>query len=125
MAITFTPSRGQLLICDFDMACVPPEMRKIRRVVVMSHRSHNSSGRLIVVPFSATVPSRILPSHIPVQAGAYLSFGLSVWAICDCVAHVSFRRLDRVFHSGRFISESLVAPDMQRIEGGLRHALGI
>ena len=37
--IPFVPQRGQILMCDFDMAgVVPPEMRKKRRVAVISPR---------------------------------------------------------------------------------------
>ena len=125
MPLTFTPSRGQILICDFDMARIPPEMRKVRRVVVVSNRSRNNSGRLIVVPFSATEPTTLLPSHVFFPAGSYQSFGIPAWAICDCVAHVSFKRLDRVLSKGRYIVEMLTSDDMQRIEAGLSHALGM
>jgi uncharacterized protein YifN (PemK superfamily) len=125
MAFTFTPSRGQILICDFDMAGVLPEMRKVRRVVVVSNRSQNSARRLIVVPFSGTPPLAPLPSHVPFAAHSYRSFGVPVWAICDCVAHVSFLRLDRVSYRGRFLTESMRSDDLLRIETGLKHALGI
>jgi uncharacterized protein YifN (PemK superfamily) len=123
--ITFTPKRAHILICDFDMACVPPEMRKVRRVVVLSNRSSNKSGRAVVVPFSGTAPRIDLPSHVPFAASSYRSFGVPVWAICDCIAHVSFRRLDRVFNRGAFLAaEALRDDDMARIEVGLRHTLG-
>jgi uncharacterized protein YifN (PemK superfamily) len=57
--ITFTPKR--ILMCNFDMATVPPEMRKVRCLVVVSPRSYNhpighGPGKCIVVPFSATGP---------------------------------------------------------------------
>jgi uncharacterized protein YifN (PemK superfamily) len=123
MPIRFTPSRGQILLCDFEMAWVPPEMRKKRRVVVVSNRSHNSAGRLIVVPFSATPPAKPTPTQVHVSAASYESFGFD--AVCDCIAHVSFRRLDRVFHGGRFIVEALSAADIQRVEEGLKHAIGL
>jgi hypothetical protein len=37
-AINFVPERGRLLMCDYDMARVPPEMEKVRRVVVARTR---------------------------------------------------------------------------------------
>jgi uncharacterized protein YifN (PemK superfamily) len=125
MAIAFTPKRGQILICDFDMAGVLPEMRKVRRVVVVSHRSSNRAGRLVAVPFSATRPQRHSPSHVHFQAGSYASFRVPVWAICDCIAHVSFRRLDRVFCHGRFLAETMTDADLRRIATGIRHALAL
>jgi len=39
MAINFVPRRGLVLICDYDVARVHPEMNKSRRVVVISPRS--------------------------------------------------------------------------------------
>jgi hypothetical protein len=71
MPITFVPERGRILICDYDLARIAPEMDKERRVVVVSPRSYNqrhgaSAGRCIVVPFSATNPGRFLtPADVP------------------------------------------------------------
>jgi uncharacterized protein YifN (PemK superfamily) len=31
MTINFVPERGRILMCDYDMARVPPEMEKVRR----------------------------------------------------------------------------------------------
>jgi uncharacterized protein YifN (PemK superfamily) len=39
--LNFTPLRGHILMCDYDMARVPPEMEKVRRAVVVSPHSHN------------------------------------------------------------------------------------
>ena len=55
--IAFVPQRGQILICDFDVAgVVPPEMRKTRRVVVVSPRAHNH--RHGTRPGPAAVPAK-------------------------------------------------------------------
>lgn len=123
--IRFTPERGQILLCDYDMAGVPPEMRKTRRVVVVSPRSYNSAGRCVVVPFSATRPHTMEPSHIPFESMTYKALTVQTWAICDTVSHVSFGRLDRVKVGKTFLRETLSVDDMARIEHGLRHALGM
>jgi uncharacterized protein YifN (PemK superfamily) len=101
VAIAFVPQRGQILICDFSMAHVPPEMRKVRRVVVMSPRTYNARhgagpGRCIVVPFSGTPHVRIHPSDVPFPANVYASLTVPTWAICEAVMNVSHARLDRV-----------------------------
>ena len=127
--ITFSPKRGMILMCDFDMATVPPEMRKVRRVVVVSPRSYNrpqrnAPGKCVVVPFSATEPRTVLASHVAVPIGVYQSLTKPTLAICEMVAHVSHARMDRVAVGRRFISEEMQAVDLEQIEAGLRHALG-
>lgn len=123
--ITFVPERGHILLCDFDMANVAPEMRKKRRVVVVSPRSYNKARRCVVVPFSATEPKMILSSHVPFAAGAYASLTVPTWAICDTVSHVSFARLDRVKSGRNYLSEMLNDEDLAKIALGLQHTLGL
>lgn len=129
--ITFVPQRGQILMCDFDMAgVVPPEMRKKRRVVVVSPRSHNRRhgvrpGRCLVVPFSASEPAMMTAAEVPFPDGVYRSLTVPTWAICSAAASVSHARLDRVAVGTAFLSEHLSAVDLERVEAGLRHALGL
>ncbi|RUW47814.1 type II toxin-antitoxin system PemK/MazF family toxin [Mesorhizobium sp. M8A.F.Ca.ET.021.01.1.1] len=138
--ISFTPQRGSILMCNFDMGCVPPEMPKTRRVVVVSPRSYNFRisggetaegekiwlpGKCVVVPLSATEPRAIEPSHVPFTVGPYRSLTVDTWAICELVDHVSHARLDRVQRRGKFLQEQVSAADLARIEAGLRHALGL
>lgn len=131
MPIAFVPQRGQILICDFDMAgVVPPEMRKVRRVVVISPRSHNrrhgiNPGRCLVVPFSASEPAVVTTAEVPFQAGVYASLAVPTWAICSALASVSHARLDRVAARRSFLNERLMDADLGRVEDGLRHALGL
>lgn len=130
MAITFVPQRGQILMCDFDMARVPPEMPKVRRIVVVSPRSYNARhgqgpGRCLVVPFSASPPSPVSAADVPFAAGSYQSLAVPTWAICSAVGSMSHTRLDRVAVGQRFLSESLSPQDLARVEDGLRHALGL
>jgi len=123
--ITFVPERGHILLCDFDMASVPPEMRKKRRVVVVSPRSHNRAGRCVVVPFSATEPYEPTAAYVSFDAGPYRALSIRTWAICNAVSHVSFERLDRVKVGSNFIAEIMSADDLMRVTQGLRHALGM
>ena len=129
--ITFVPQRGQVLICDFDMGgVVPPEMRKKRRVVVISPRSHNHRhgqrpGRCLVVPFSASQPLVMTAAEVPFPGDVYRSLTVPTWAICSAIESVSHARLDRVAVGSAFLSESLSPIDLVRIEDGLRHALGL
>ena len=69
--------RGMILLCNYDLATVPPEMRKLRRVVVISPKSYDKPvsmtvpGKCIVIPFSATEPRERRPSHFFVTLGRY------------------------------------------------------
>src|SRR4051812_44508976 len=101
------------------MASIPPEMRKQRRVVVVSPRSHNRARRCVVVPFSATEPRDMTAAYVAFPATAYRSISVPTWAICNAVSHVSFARLDRVRVGKGFVSEMLSDDDMVRIVAGL------
>lgn len=130
MAIPFVPVRAEILICDFDMARVHPEVPKVRRVVVLSPRSYNSRhgsgpGRCVVVPFSTTPPHRPSPAQVTIPGEIYRALSKPTWAVCDAVASVSHDRLTRPMVGGQSLEESLTKFDMLRIDTGLRHALGL
>jgi uncharacterized protein YifN (PemK superfamily) len=135
LSINFVPERGRILMCDYDMARVPPEMEKVRRIVVVSPRSYNHKhgskpGRCLVIPFSATDPARYLtPADVPFDSITYRCLTVETWAICSAIMSVSHDRLDRVpirRHHGPpiYSTEVLSSADMARIESGLQHALG-
>jgi uncharacterized protein YifN (PemK superfamily) len=131
MAIEFVPRRGLVLICDYELGRVPPEMNKARRVVVVSPRSYNrrhgmGPGRCLVVPFTATHPKFMTPATVSFPRGSYQSFTKDSWALCDFVTTVSHTRLRRVWTApGKALDESLSDADMKRLDEGLRHAVGV
>lgn len=130
MPISFVPRRGLILICDYDIARVHPEMNKRRRVVVVSPRSYNrrhgeGPGRCLVVPFSATEPRFLTPSMVPFPVGTYRSLTRASWAICDSIMAVSHDRLDRVWMGPRrSLDEYVSNEDMRRLELAMGHAIG-
>jgi uncharacterized protein YifN (PemK superfamily) len=120
MPIPFVPPRGRILICDFDMARIHPEIAKQRRVVVISPRSYNrrhgfGPGRCLVIPFSATAPVEVTPAHVPFSDDVYKCLTEPTWALCDVTTSVG----------GVNQLEDLSDQDMERIAIGLRHALAI
>jgi uncharacterized protein YifN (PemK superfamily) len=130
MPIPFVPPRARILICDFDLARIHPEMTKQRRVVVVSPRSYNrrhgaGPGRCLVIPFSTTSPPEITPAHVPFAADKYACLSEPTWALCDVISSMSHMRLDNVQISGINQMESIDAEDMDRIAEGIKHALGI
>jgi len=130
MGIPFVPPRGRILICDFDMARVHPEIDKERRVVVISprsynHRHGNGPGRCLVIPFSATEPHEITPAHVPFADDIYKCLSEPTWALCDLVTSVSHTRLNNVQIGGVNQFEDVSPQDMARIGIGLKHSLAI
>lgn len=144
MAITFTPRRGAILMCDFgpdplDPATFPlhvapvsaaPEVWKCRRVIVVSddrlnHKHGAGPGLCTIVPCSATPPRSPGTWDIPFAARSYRSFTRDVWANCASLFRVSHARLDRVIAGQGYRGDYLRPADMARIEDGLRAALGL
>src|ERR1035437_6405283 len=105
MPITFVPSPGDVLMCDFSTGFMPPEMVKVRRVVVLSPRNRvRIPGTYIVVPISKTTPSPPEGCHCEFKARSYEFFHPveSVWAKADMVVSVAAHRLDRVRVNGAY-----------------------
>ena len=96
MTISFVPSAGDVLMCDFD-GFKPPEMTKIRPVIILSPRSRRAfPDTYIVVPTSRTPPASVEGWHCQLKRGSYPCFDQSVpiWAKCDRVTCIAARRLD-------------------------------
>jgi len=115
-------------MCDFGPNSMPPEMSKVRHVVVVSPRRKGGSGwgSCIVVPFSTVAPKAVEPYHYRIQANKYPFFkrDADVWAKGDMVAHVSFGRLDRVLCDGRYSSPQLDPDDLSAIQRLVWEAMG-
>jgi mRNA interferase MazF len=91
------PKPGEIYMCDFS-GYVPPEIVKMRRVVVVSPANQGARVAL-VVPISTTQPWTLLPVHVELPGEAvYPCFpgAATVWVKADLIAHVRFDRLDRV-----------------------------
>jgi mRNA interferase MazF len=126
MPIPFTPTPGMVLMCDFSSGSVPPEINKVRHVVVISPRRRRHTGSCTVVPFSTVAPNPVEPFHVRIPANTYgfLKKDTDVWVKGDLVAHVSFQRLDRVLENGRFTSPSLTNDDFAAIQIAVWEGLG-
>ena len=93
--LKFHPGYGCILMCDFSHQAVP-EMVKTRPVVVISRKAANSQ-LCTVVPLSSTEPDPKHPWHAKMTREKMPTSlrGKECWAKCDCVATVSFARLNR------------------------------
>jgi len=126
--LTFHPGPGTIVICDFSAGFRPPEMVKVRPVVVISPR-RRSVQLVTVVPLSSVAPVPAEPWHYQLPPGAYPPARGAIWAKCDVVATVGLARLDRVKAKiqGRRVYQTfqLGDVDLAAILAGVRAALGL
>jgi mRNA interferase MazF len=128
MPLTIVPDAGDVLICDFNTGFKPPEMVKVRRVVVLSPRSRTKFPETyIVVPTSKTPPLTAMGCHCKFPPRSYEFFDPieSVWAKADLVTCVAHHRLDRVKINGRYSRAVIRRDDLQRVRRAVLHALGM
>ena len=114
-------------MCDFT-GFQPPEMTKIRRVVVLSCRSRVTfPNTYIVVPISKTPPSPVDGCHCEFKPRAYDFFDLvePVWAKADMITCVARHRLDRLKVGGHFTATRIRADDLTRLRQAVLHAIGM
>lgn len=128
MPLTFHPGPGAIVICDFSTGFRPPEMVKVRPVVVISPR-RRTTQLATVVPLSSTAPVPAEPWHYRLPPGVYPPARGPIWAKCDMVATVSFDRFDRVrVKSGgtrTYHTFQLGSADLAAILAAVRAALGL
>jgi uncharacterized protein YifN (PemK superfamily) len=131
MAITFQPQRGAIILCDFDMARIHPEMDKNRQAIVFSitqlnHRHGRSAGHCTVIPTSSKPPKTIGPEDVLISCRKYWSFSVDSWARPKMIMTVSHDRLNLLMRHGRLHpSEFIDAADTQRVEAALRYVLDL
>lgn len=127
MAISFYPRAGQVLMCDFS-GFVPPEMNKVRPVVVTSPRLPNRSEIVSIVPISLTPPTREVPYVVRLSRNYNPKErdDLPCWAKCDMLMNIGRFRLDG-FKVGRrkWETPQLSAEDLLAVRHGILKALGL
>lgn len=127
--ISFVPSDGMILLCDFSTGFRPPEMVKMRPVVILSRHSRNRQT-CSVVPLSTVVPADHTSRAHELDASKYFFLNRSTWAKCDMVTSVSRERLFllRDPASGRGIDSRrtmIDECDLLAIRHGVARALGM
>ena len=126
MTIDFQPRQGMVLICNYETGFSPPEMTKLRRVVIVSEDDHNKYGLCTVVPFSTTPPGSEQPFHVRFEPKryAFLHQELPTWAKCNMINTISCRRLDRIRVGGQYLSPRLDEADLSRIHKAMLTVFG-
>ena len=124
MALSYYPSPGEIVLCDYGTGFVAPEMVKLRPVVIVSPRLRKRGNLVTVVPLSTTAPNPAESHHCSLTLAVPLPRPYNapdMWAKCDMFATVALSRLDRFrdgrnagggsrkFTTGKVTSEQLVA----------------
>jgi uncharacterized protein YifN (PemK superfamily) len=134
MALQFAVTRGTILRCDYDRGGFqPPEMVKVRPVIVVSPRLPHRDYLCAVVPISGDHAGRDLPYVVRLEFNPPLPYPFSysvAWAKCDMLATVSFARLD-MFRTERdqsdkrkYLRPRLKQEDFDRVKTAILCGLG-
>ncbi len=111
----YHPKQGDVLICDFTRGFVPPEMMKVRKVVVVSPTATHRRRLCTVVPISSTAPHAEEAWHHLLRVNPVEIDGhVSLWVKGDMLYTVSLDRLDkphRKTRKGREYFVPKLAPD--------------
>ena len=130
--IKFHPKKGTILCCDFSKGFQPPEMVKVRPVVVITPQLLGRPGLCTVVPISTVEPKPMQPYHHkmdPISLTPKLQKS-DCWAKCDMIYTVGLDRLDRIRDKGpngkRFYATGKATDlDMLAIEEAVLNGLGL
>jgi mRNA interferase MazF len=131
MAITFHPEPRMVLMCNFDSGFKPPEMVKVRPVIILSPRRHNRET-CIVVPLSSTRPDPIEVYHHmldPLSLPKRLR-DANTWVKGNMVTTIAVHRLDRVRDGldsrgqRRFVTHYVTYVDWSAVQQTVFGALG-
>lgn len=100
MAVKYHPSVGDIVMCEFPPCFAPPEMVKMRPVVVISPKIPGRLNMVAVVPLSTTCPAPVLAHHctIPIKLmpKTFQATNEDCWAKCDMVYTFCLSRLSLV-----------------------------
>jgi mRNA interferase MazF len=127
MGLKFYPRAGQIFVGDFS-DLQPPEINKIRPVIVISPRLPNRSALVAIVPISTTAPFRDLPYVYKLSKNYHPNSDqdLPCWAKCDLVMNISVARLD-AFKVGRreYVYPTLTPEDLKAVRKAVMAGLGL
>jgi uncharacterized protein YifN (PemK superfamily) len=126
MPLSYYPRAGAILICDLSDFS-PPEMDKIRPVIVVSPRLPHRSQIAAIVPLSTTAPNHSLPFCVKLSKNYHPMEPdqPSTWAKCDMIMNIAIERLNG-FKVGRRQWEHPIASkeDLEAVRQGILHGLG-
>ena len=128
--LPYHPKQGEVLRCDYS-GLVPPEMTKIRWVVVISPKFLGKRELCTVIPLSTTAPNPVESHHVKLDKDpAPKASGVDVWAKCDMMMTVSFSRLTaywdgKIDGKRNYVSLHISALELGKIKLATLAALGL
>lgn len=130
MALQYQPHPGTLWMCNFDTGFEPPEMVKVRPVVVISPQPLSTTGLCTVVPLSTTPPNPVQPFHHRMERDSLPAGKLQqseTWAKCDMLSTISLQRLRRATkrRPGVAATFRVLETDFDAIRNCVKIALGL
>jgi uncharacterized protein YifN (PemK superfamily) len=130
--ITFHPKKGTILCCDFSKGFEPPEMVKIRPVIVITPQLPGRPGLCTVVPISSVEPNPMQLYHHKVDPASLTPKlqATECWAKCDMLYTVGLHRLDRFREKEQggkriYVTGTATDADIQAIEVAILNGLGL
>jgi len=99
MALSYHPNQGSVLACDYTTGFKPPEMVKLRPVIVITPRLRKRSDLCTVVPLSLTQPESIEAYHCPLELPVSLPKpwdSNKCWVKADMFSTVCYDRLSPI-----------------------------
>ncbi len=128
MPITYHPSIGEALWCDFSG--IEPEMVKQRLVVVVSPKASQRFDLTTVVPISATAPRTQSPWHVMLERDPFPRGNKpQLWVKCDMINVVCFRRLSGNYYrwngARKYQKMHVSLTELRAIRRGISAALGL
>jgi uncharacterized protein YifN (PemK superfamily) len=126
MALNYYPRAGSIYIAGFK-GFSPPEMVKVRPVIIISPKLPNRSEIVTIVPLSTTAPLHSLPFCVKLSKNYMPNSdpNLEVWAKCDMIMNISKNRLDAIKVGRRkYYYPTLTQEDLISVRQGVLHGLG-
>lgn len=130
--IKFHPKKGTVLCCDFSRGFQPPEMVKVRPVVVITPQLPGRPGLCTVVPLSTVEPAPMQAYHHKMDPDSLTPKlqKADCWAKCDMLYTVGLERLDRIRDKqadGKriYATGKATESDIQAIEAAILNGLGL
>lgn len=127
MPLTYFPRAGQVLVCNFE-GFQPPEMVKIRPVMIISPRLPDRGEIVTVVPISLTPPRKEVPYQVRLSKNYHPKepADLPCWAKCDMVMNIGRWRLDGFKVDRRtWANPQATGEDLNLVRRGVIFGLGM
>jgi len=131
--LPYHPQPGEVLRCNYR-GLIPPEMDKVRFVVVVSPRLRHRNDLCTVVPISTTAPEHPQLFHVRLGKDPYPKSppDTVAWVKCDMLMTVSFARLSAYWDgrhpsSGKrkYITLRVSKDEFREIRIGILNSIGL